>query len=945
MSRNRNNSIVIARPALAGRGDPDLPGDKRAYAWYHQPDFMAKAAKKYFVIVDGHALLHRAWHALPPLTTSKGEIVHGAYGFTTILLGAIKKFSPACIAVTFDLKAPTFRHEQYEQYKATREKKPDELYAQVAVIERILDAMGIPVFTAQGFEADDVIGTLSRLAAEQDPDAETVIVTGDLDTLQLVDERTRVFTLRKGMTDTVLYDAKAVRERFGLRPDQLVDYKALRGDPSDNIPGVRGIGEKTGADLISTFGTLEALYEAVDKGSKKAAALKPAVVEKLKTHRKDAFIAQDLCRIRRDVPLDFTFAACAHRPITRERVASIFTELEFMKLLNQIPKGESEPEAAVPEATISLFSAQKEVGEDQQEITDVKTMRKALEALAKERMVAFRTVSDDNDPIAPSIAALGLKGSGTPYVVRKKVVRECVELLREFFSSGNEKVCHDLKREHKALAGLGVSIASPRFDLMIASYLLHSGERRHSLGSILAYRRGVPIEDDEPSVEQRVARLGIELTHIRSLSEEYRLELAALKLDRINATVEIPLAGVLARIEAAGVAVDVPYFKELSKEVGASISKLTKRIYKLAGEEFNVNSPMQLKVVLFEKLGISPKGLRKTEKGKTLSTAASELEKLRGEHPIIDAILDYRELAKLQSTYIDALPALVHPKTGRIHAEFNQTVTATGRLSGANPNLQNIPTSETEYGKRVRNGFVAPRGTVLVAADYSQIELRIAAHIAKEKEMVRAFREGEDIHWRTAVEMWGEAEAANKRRIAKVINFGILYGMGAQRLAESASLSFTEAREYIDRYFAIHPGIAAYMDEIKVKIVTDGYVETLFGRKRFFKNVHLMNPRERAEAERQAINMPIQGTQADMIKLAMVRLDERIAEKYGAGADADVKMIMQVHDELVFEVKKDLAEKFAGEVLPLMTDVVSLSVPVAVNVSIGKRWGEMEKVK
>ncbi|KPJ85052.1 hypothetical protein AMJ57_04615, partial [Parcubacteria bacterium SG8_24] len=401
--------------------------------------------------------------------------------------------------------------------------------------------------------------------------------------------------------------------------------------------------------------------------------------------------------------------------------------------------------------------------------------------------------------------------------------------------------------------------------------------------------------------------------------------------------------GVLARLERHGVAVDLPYFAELSRDLGGRLRQLTARIHKLAGEEFNINSPQQLKRILFEKLDISPQGIRKTEKGRTLSTAASELEKLRDEHPIIREILAYRELMKLQSTYVDALPPLVHGKTGRIHASFNQTVTATGRLSSSNPNLQNIPTAGSDYGKKVRDGFVAPRGAVLLAADYSQIELRIAAHIAREKKMIKAFKEGEDIHWRTAVEMWGEDEADARRRIAKVINFGIIYGMGPQSLAQNAEISLAEARDYIDQYFVLHPGIAAYMEEMRGRVSAEGYVETLFGRKRFFRNVHVMNPRELAEAERQAINMPIQGTQADMIKLAMVEIDRLIGERYGHEESSPVKMILQVHDELVFEVRQDLVDEVSEEVVPLMEQVVRLSVPVKVEMAVGRRWGSMKR--
>ncbi len=895
---------------------------------------MPTKRKKTFLIVDGHALLHRAWHALPPLTTKDGRVVHGAYGFTMILLGAIKQLRPEYVAVTFDLKGPTFRHEQYEAYKATREKKPDELYAQVPVIERILAAMGILVFTKQGFEADDVIGTLSLLAGKT-KDVETVIVTGDLDTLQLVDDRTTVSTLRRGMTDTVLYDERAVRERFGLDPTQMIDYKALRGDPSDNIPGVKGIGEKTATELLQTFGTLDALYAALDKNDKKARQLKPAVREKLLAHRADAMQARDLCRIRRDVPLDFSLPSCAFAPATREQVAPVFEDLEFMKLLQQFPEGTPEKTA-----TPSLFGEMEKKESAATVITNVRELDAALAALSRSHTIAFRTLTENDDEITPTFVAMGIASDKRAYIVTKRAFAAGSPLLSNFFANDSKKICHDLKRELALVAAFGIELSGPFFDLMIASYLLYAGERRHGLDAILANYRSVP-PAEELDAEGRTARLGMELSHFLSLADEFGKELERQKLGKINAEIELPLAAVLARMERAGVAIDVPYFEKLSRSVGKRIDALTEKIHAAAGEEFNINSPQQLKAILFEKLNISSAGLKRTAKGKTLSTAASELEKLRGIHPIIDAILDYRELAKLKSTYIDALPALVHPKTGRIHANFNQTVTATGRLSSSNPNLQNIPTSETEYGKKVRDGFVAPKGWALLAADYSQFELRIAAHIAKEKSMLAAFRNGEDIHWRTAAEMWGEKEAASKRRIAKVINFGILYGMGPQRLSESAGISFAEARDYIDQYFALHKNIAAYVEAMKEKALKDGYVETLFGRRRFFRNLKFLNPRERAEAERQAINMPIQGTQADMIKIAMIRLDKHIDENYGA--DGAVKMIMQVHDELVFEVKTNALDAFAAEAKTIMEGVEALSVPIVVNVSSGPRWGDMER--
>ncbi|MEY4744388.1 MAG: hypothetical protein RL272_333, partial [Candidatus Parcubacteria bacterium] len=617
--------------------------------------------------------------------------------------------------------------------------------------------------------------------------------------------------------------------------------------------------------------------------------------------------------------------------------------LGFMRLLQQMPV--AKPEAGP--ATASLFgtaAAETKPSGDVKTVADVAQLDAMLAKIGKASSFAFRTVVADGDIVSPKLLALGMTDGKTSFIVAKEALAAGTPLIKAFFAKNRQKICHDLKREHHHFAALGITLEAPLFDLMIASYLLASGERRHGLESLLAYHRGVPLDDEPVDADGRVARLAVALPHLVPLAEAFAAELRGNDLVKLDEEIETPLAAVLARMERNGITVDTDYLGALSDDLGRNIAKIVARIYEAAGGEFNANSPAQLKVVLFEKLGISAQGLKKTQKGGTLSTAASELEKLRGAHTIVGDILDYRELSKLKSTYVDALPPLVNPKTGRIHAEFNQTVAATGRLSSSNPNLQNIPTSETEYGKKVRDAFVAGKGNVLLAADYSQIELRIAAHIAKEKVMIKAFKDGEDIHWRTAVEMWGEKEAPSKRRIAKVINFGILYGMGAQRLAEAADISFGEARNYISQYFALHTGIAKYMEEMKEKILRDGYVETLFGRKRFFRNVKLMNPRERAEAERQAINMPIQGTQADMIKLAMVRLDRHIADAYGRGGDAPVKMLIQVHDELVFEVRKDLVDRFAAEVAPLMEDVRKLAVPVAVNVSMGARWGDMKKI-
>jgi DNA polymerase-1 len=887
---------------------------------------MAQPRRKTFMIVDGHALLHRAWHALPPLTTKSGMLVHGAYGFTVILLGALREINPDYVAVTFDLRAPTFRHERYAEYKATREKKPDELYAQKDVVEEILEAMRISVFALEGYEADDVIGTLATRAKQENGDLDVVIVTGDMDTLQLVDARTRIFTLRRGMTDTVIYDVEAVRERYGLRPGQMIDYKALRGDPSDNIPGVRGIGEKTATELLAAFGSIDELYRVLDAGGTDTEKVKPSAKKALLEHRADAMLARELVTIDTTAPIEFSLERCRFIPVSKEKVAPVFEKLQFTKLLSRFPDGQQTllpVQAAVSAPTIPLA-------------TDP---AKGLMVLENAKRIAVRSISASEHPLHPDVHFLGLSDGKTTVLLSVEEYPAHRDALARIFAGKSEKVCHDFKHEMHALRSLGFSLDGAAFDLMIASYLLFAGERRHSLEAMLGYYRNLAIDSE---LEPR-ERLAAEISQMLSVADELRSDLEKNGLTDVHGKIEIPTSKVLSRIEEDGIRVDVPYLESLSEEFGTELERLVAGIYKIAGGEFNINSPAQLKTVLFDRLNVPTVGIKKTAKGAGLSTAASELEKLRGAHPIIDLILGYREFSKLKSTYVGTLPSLVDKDTGRIHANFNQTVAATGRLSSSNPNLQNIPTSETENGRKVRNAFVAARGMTLLSADYSQIELRIAAHLAKEKAMIDAFKNGEDIHTRTAAEMFGEAEAKqkDKRRVAKVINFGILYGMGPQRLAETAGITFNEAREYIERYFAIYTGIAAYIEKTTAQLKELGYVETLFGRKRFFRNYAVLNKREQAEAERQAVNLPIQGTSADIIKLAMIAVQKRIDTDLAGKA----KMVGQVHDELVFEVRKAAVSEVREVVVPLMADAAKLLVPIVVDSAVGTRWGDMKDLE
>jgi DNA polymerase-1 len=906
------------------------------------------------VVVDGNAVLHRAWHALPPLTTKGGVVVTGVYGFTMLLLRAIAQLKPSHVAVTFDLAGPTFRHKAFADYKATREKKPDELYAQIPLIERVLEAMRIPVFTAKGFEADDVIGTLSKISP-----IPTIIVTGDMDTLQLVNEKTSIFTLRKGLTDTVTYDIEGVRRKTGLSPEQMIDYKALRGDTSDNIPGVKGIGEKTATELLAQFGTLEALYAALDANDAQAAKLRPAVREKLLAGRADALQAKHLVTIVCDVPLKFALETCELQPTTRDMVRDIFEELQFTRLLQQLPEHAGDVvEAGVPVApkakkekkvsdtsqgALNLDAAPREALPDVSVALDDKgALAECVAAAQKAGQLAFRSVSD-LDVVQPVVQELLVAAGGKVWkaaCAEGKLSSATSKALVALFADKKvAKVCFDAKIEYAACETLGLSVAGNVFDLMIASYVLHGGERRHELDALLAMYRTMRIgEDGDSTLADAVAAMP-------GIAEEMAAEMEKAECAKIFADIDMPLASVLRGMERKGVAIDEKWFSVFSRDLETKISALLADIYRHAGKEFNVNSPAQLQEVLFTTLGLSAKGMKKTAKSKSVSTAAAELEKLRDEHPIIGAVLDYREVAKLKSTYVDAIPKLVHPVTGRVHARFNQTVAATGRLSSSDPNLQNIPTPESEYGKRVRDGFISKKGFVLVAADYSQFELRVAAHLAQEPAMLQAFKNGEDIHARTAATMFGEEQAQSHRRVAKVINFGILYGMGPHRLAESAGISFAEAQHYIEQYFALLPNVQKYMDATVEKMKADGYVETLFGRRRYFRNYRLMDKREQAEAERQAVNMPIQGTQADIVKLAMLRVDEALAAAYGEGDDVPVRMLVQVHDELIFEVKKSEVDAMLKLVMPIMEGAWKLDVPIVVNASVGERWGSMTKVR
>lgn len=899
---------------------------------------MTKTENKKLMIVDGNALLHRAWHALPPLTDRRGRLVNAVYGFLTTLFRAVKDWQPELLTVAFDRPGKTFRHDAYGEYKATRVKQPDELYAQIPILEEVLRALGVPVLGAEGYEADDVLGTLAERAGRE-TEMETLILTGDLDTLQLVSPKTKVLTLKKGITDTALYDAAAVRERYGLAPEQMVDYKALRGDPSDNIKGVAGVGEKTAAELLKAFGSVEKLYASIKKG--KTRSLKPALVKKLLAGEQDATLAKDLVTIRRDLELDWNPRRAALAAVPRERVVELLGELGFRSLLDRIPPIMVQGAAAASLPTGQAGAAGEKVGQ-RKKISAAKpwVISGAAEAAAWAKK--FRGEMVFLTGPEPSLAIR--EGEETVLVYGSLPVRALKPILED---PQIPKITHDLKTADRVLKNEGVALSGAAMDTMLADYLLAPGTRNHDLSALALTRLGqeLPLETSGQTalLPKTPADLALErsreLDALRRLSPLLAAELDSRHQSQFLRELELPLALVLSDMERLGVKIDAKLLARLGAEFAERISQLSRAIWREAGEEFNISSPQQLKVILFEKLRIPTERIKKTATGAGLSTAAAELEKLRGLHPIIDKIFEYRELTKLKSTYIDALPELIDKKTGRVHTSYNQTVTATGRLSSSDPNLQNIPI-RTELGREIRRAFIADKGNLLVAADYSQVELRLVASIAGAKNMIAAFQKNEDIHTRTAAAIWNldpDKVSPEQRRAAKAINFGVIYGMGPQGLSAGAGVSLSEAKDFIQKYFEANPEIRDYIELTKALAAKQGYAETVFGRRRYLPEITSGVPQVRAAAERMAINHPVQGTAADLLKLAMIRVHDSLKKKLPTA-----KLILTVHDELVVEAPEQEAREVATLLKTEMENAHRFTVPLVVETEIGKNWGEME---
>ncbi len=904
-----------------------------------------EAKKKKLVLVDASALIHRAFHALPPLTTKKGEPTGAVYGFTSTLLKAISELKPDYIACAFDYPAKTFRHEEFKEYKATRVKAPAELYDQIKRVKEVVDALNIAIFELEGYEADDIIASIDKKAGEEG--LETIIVTGDLDTLQLVDEDTKVYTLKKGITETIIYDKEKVKEKYRIDPEKLIDFKALRGDPSDNIPGVKGIGEKTAIELLIKYGSLENIYKNLEK-------IKPlSLKEKLEKGKESAFLSKKLVRLIKDLPLKLDFQKCKISEIDKEKVVKLFKELEFKTLLDrlsEILKISEKPEV------------KKKIKQDYQLITNEKDLDKLINKLSNSDGFAIDLETSGPDPMDCKLVGISFAieegeafylpvGHRSGEQLDLDLVLKKIKPVLE--NSKIPKYGHSLKFDFVVLLNYQIEIKNIEFDTMIAAWLLE-GRRAPKLEALAFTELGyqmMPISDligrgrnqlsfDQVPISKACfyscedADLSLRL---RKIYKE-RLEKEP-EIKKIFYEIEIPLIKVLGWMEFNGVKIDVNFLKDFSKELEREIKNLEESIYDLAGCEFNIRSTQQLAEVLFDKLKLTEK-VKKTKTGR--STAATELEKLRGLHPIIDLILEYRELTKLKSTYVDALPLLVNEKTERVHTSFNQAITTTGRLSSSNPNLQNIPI-RGDLGKKIRKAFIAENGFKFVSADYSQIELRLAAHLAEDENMIKAFKEGKDIHQEVASFIFKVPPSQvtpDLRRAAKTINFGILYGMSPFGLAEATGMKKEDAQKYIENYFKCYPKIKKYIENTLSFCRENGWVETLFGRRRFIPEINSGVYNIRAAAERMAINHPIQGTAADIIKLAMIEIHQKILM-----GENQIKLLLQVHDELLFEVKEELIEKFIKEIKKIMEEVVKLKVPLLVDVSIGENWGEMEEYK
>ncbi|MBN2554529.1 MAG: DNA polymerase I [Anaerolineales bacterium] len=923
------------------------------------------AAPRLFLI-DGHALAYRTYFALTGagggdrFMTRAGEPTAGTYGFVSVLLRLIEQELPEYLAVSFDT-GRTFRDELFPDYKGTREKMPDDLRQQIERIHEVVNAFNIPILEKEGFEADDVLGTVARLAADQNVDV--VILTGDRDLLQLATDHISIRLAGQKLSEAKDYAPAEVVERYGLRPDQIVDYKALVGDASDNIPGVRGVGDKTAVSLLQQYETLDSIYEHLEE-------IPARFRNKLEESRENAYLSQKLALIVEDVPLEFNLEACRVQNYDRERVVNLFRELEFRTLLDRV----EEVSRTVEGHQMNLFESspppKRSAGSTM--IIDTAT---ALENLASRlnaaREIAFDVETTGTDPIRADLVGISLAvepGEGFYIPVAHKQNQSDAQLplidilsaIRPALANPSiPKIGHNLKYDYLVLSRCGLDPAPLAFDTMIAEWLCDPSSRNLGLKNLAWVRLGVEMTPIEALIgkgrgQRTMAQVAIRDTaayaaadaeiclRLKPILEEELIEKDLLHMFH---EIEMPLVPVLAEMERNGIRLDTAFLKHFSEKLQRRLADIQDQIYALADRPFNINSTQQLSDVLFNQLGLTPPDRARKMASGHVSTAASVLEELREAHPIVALVLEQREIAKLQSTYAEALPMQVNPATERIHTSFNQTGSVTGRLASSDPNLQNIPV-RTELGREIRRAFIAEKGWALLSVDYSQIELRVVAHMAEDAAMIDAFMHDQDIHAATASAVFGVDAShvdADMRRRAKAINFGLIYGMSAFGLSRSTDLTLAESEQFVQAYFDQFPGVKRYLEETRRKATEEGYVSTLLGRRRYFPQLaptaQVSEP-FRARAQREAVNAPIQGTAADIIKIATIHLAKALHE-----TPLKARILLQVHDELLLECPQEELAATVKLVREIMRDAYALRVPLKTDAKAGATWAEMTPIQ
>ncbi|KID58987.1 DNA polymerase I [Pseudoalteromonas luteoviolacea] len=903
------------------------------------------------ILVDGSSYLFRAYHAPPHLTNSQGEATGAIYGVINMLKSLLKQFDPSHMVVVFDAKGPTFRNDMYSEYKANRPPMPDDLRTQIEPIHEIIKAMGLPLVSIAGVEADDVIGTFSRIASEQQ--RHVLISTGDKDMAQLVNEHV---TLINTMTDTVL-DPAGVVDKFGIGPELIIDFLALMGDKVDNIPGVPGVGEKTALAMLQGLGSITTLYDNLDEIAPLGFRGSKSMAKKLEEHKDQLELSYELATIKLDCEVEEDLETFKIQPMDKDRLVELYGQCEFKRWLAELLDGKASKDSS---ASAAVESPQPVIKGNYETILTTEQLDIWVQKLKTAEVFAFDTETTSLDYMQADLVGMSFAVEageaaylplthdymGAPEQLDKALV---FELLQPILEDHNiKKVGQNLKYDKSVLARAGISLNGIEFDTMLESYVFNSVGTRHDMDSLaLKYlgHKNISFEDIAGKGKKQLTFNQIELDKAAPYAAEdaditlrlhqhlWPLLEQESSLISVFKEIELPLINVLSDMERTGVQIDSMMLGEQSLEIEKRLAELEQEAYALAEEEFNLSSTKQLQAILFEKQGLPV--LKKTPKGAP-STAEEVLQELAHDYPLPKLIIEHRGLAKLKSTYTDKLPKLVNADTQRVHTSYHQAVTATGRLSSSDPNLQNIPI-RNEAGRRIRQAFVADEGHVILAADYSQIELRIMAHLSQDKGLLSAFAEGKDVHSATASEVFSvplEEVTSDMRRKAKAVNFGLIYGMSAFGLARQLDIPRNEAQHYMDKYFERFPGVLEYMESTREKAAEQGYVETLFGRRLYLPDIKARNGARRKAAERAAINAPMQGTAADIIKKAMIKVHQWLQ----AHSQDEIKLLMQVHDELVFEIKADKVVEFSEHICQLMSEAAKLDVPLVVEADHGENW-------